>query len=105
MEQFLSPEEGAPRAAVKRLTAALEQQLIEATVNAPDWYAPAVSRFSYGLSFVRASCAPLGTLFTPREWQETCFGATRRPSTWMNSSLSRKRKLCILFASFAAVYG
>ncbi|KAH9932642.1 glycerol-3-phosphate-acyltransferase [Fomitopsis serialis] len=37
LEQFLSAEEGAPRAAVKRLTAALEQQLIEATINAPDW--------------------------------------------------------------------
>ncbi|EPS94226.1 acyltransferase [Fomitopsis schrenkii] len=37
LEQFLSPDEGAPRAAVKRLTAALEQQLIEATINAPDW--------------------------------------------------------------------
>ncbi|TFY57683.1 hypothetical protein EVJ58_g6874, partial [Rhodofomes roseus] len=37
LDQFLSDEEGAPRAAVKRLTAALEQQLVEATVNAPDW--------------------------------------------------------------------
>lgn len=38
LEEFLSPEEGAARAAVKRLTATLEQQLIEATINAPDWY-------------------------------------------------------------------
>lgn len=37
IEQFMSSEEGAPRAAVKRLTAAIEQQLIEATINAPDW--------------------------------------------------------------------
>ncbi|OSX65691.1 hypothetical protein POSPLADRAFT_1052363 [Postia placenta MAD-698-R-SB12] len=37
IEQFMSTEEGAPRAAVKRLTATIEQQLIEATINAPDW--------------------------------------------------------------------
>lgn len=36
-EQFLSEAEGAPRAAVKRLTRAIEQQLVESTINAPDW--------------------------------------------------------------------
>ncbi|CDO76065.1 hypothetical protein BN946_scf184696.g17 [Trametes cinnabarina] len=36
-EQFMSAEEGAPRAAVKRLTAAIERALTEATINAPDW--------------------------------------------------------------------
>lgn len=39
-EQFLSNAEGsAARAAVKRLTRAIEQQLrvIETTINAPDW--------------------------------------------------------------------
>ena len=36
-KKFFSPEEGAPRAAVKRLTAQLEQQLTEITINAPDW--------------------------------------------------------------------
>ncbi|KAF5385969.1 hypothetical protein D9615_002530 [Tricholomella constricta] len=36
-EQFLSGQEGAPRAAVKRLTRAIESELVEATVNAPDW--------------------------------------------------------------------
>ncbi|GJE90098.1 glycerol-3-phosphate-acyltransferase [Phanerochaete sordida] len=37
IEQFLAPEEGAARAAVKRLTATIERELVEATVNAPDW--------------------------------------------------------------------
>ncbi|KII92721.1 hypothetical protein PLICRDRAFT_696028 [Plicaturopsis crispa FD-325 SS-3] len=37
IEQFLSDEEGAPRAAVKRLTRAIEVELMEATINAPDW--------------------------------------------------------------------
>lgn len=37
IEQFLSPEEGAPRAAVKRLTKTIEMRLVELTVNAPDW--------------------------------------------------------------------
>ncbi|KAF9452363.1 glycerol-3-phosphate-acyltransferase [Macrolepiota fuliginosa MF-IS2] len=36
-EQFFSSQEGAPRAAVKRLTQAIEKELIEASVNAPDW--------------------------------------------------------------------
>ena len=37
IDQFLSEEEGAPRAAVKRLTRALEMQLVALTINAPDW--------------------------------------------------------------------
>jgi len=37
-EQFFSGLEGAPRAAVKRLTRSIERELIEATINAPDWY-------------------------------------------------------------------
>jgi hypothetical protein len=38
-EQFLSGVEGASRTAVKRLTKAIESQLIESTINAPDWSA------------------------------------------------------------------
>ncbi|KAL1743401.1 hypothetical protein HDZ31DRAFT_83442 [Schizophyllum fasciatum] len=36
-EHFLSPTEGASRAAVKRVTHQLATQLFEMTVNAPDW--------------------------------------------------------------------
>jgi glycerol-3-phosphate O-acyltransferase / dihydroxyacetone phosphate acyltransferase len=36
-EEFMSGIEGAPRAAVKRLTRAVERELVEATINAPDW--------------------------------------------------------------------
>ncbi|KAG1751287.1 uncharacterized protein EDB91DRAFT_1104513 [Suillus paluster] len=36
-EQFFSDLEGAPRAAAKRLTRAIERELVEATINAPDW--------------------------------------------------------------------
>ncbi|EIW83501.1 glycerol-3-phosphate-acyltransferase [Coniophora puteana RWD-64-598 SS2] len=36
-EQFLSGTEGSSRAAAKRLTRAIEKELVEATVNAPDW--------------------------------------------------------------------
>lgn len=36
-EQFFSGLEGAPRAAAKRLTRAIERELVEATINAPDW--------------------------------------------------------------------
>ncbi|PSR72629.1 hypothetical protein PHLCEN_2v11513 [Hermanssonia centrifuga] len=47
MDQFLSSEEGAARAAVKRLTANIEQELVQATINAPDWdtlYAARIAR-------------------------------------------------------------
>lgn len=37
MGQFISEQEGAPRAAVKRLTAAIERELTQLTINAPDW--------------------------------------------------------------------
>ncbi|KAH8077503.1 glycerol-3-phosphate-acyltransferase [Cristinia sonorae] len=36
-EEFMSSDEKAPRAAVKRLTAQIEKGLIESTINAPDW--------------------------------------------------------------------
>ncbi|EAU91635.2 hypothetical protein CC1G_09317 [Coprinopsis cinerea okayama7 len=36
-EQFLSTEENAPRSAVKCLTRTLESELVESTINAPDW--------------------------------------------------------------------
>ncbi|KAF8070166.1 glycerol-3-phosphate-acyltransferase [Lyophyllum atratum] len=45
-EQFFSSEEGAPRAAVKRLTRAIESELVEATVNAPDWDTLYVARIA-----------------------------------------------------------
>lgn len=37
-EQFFSAEEGAARAAVKRLTKTIEKRLVERSVNAGDWY-------------------------------------------------------------------
>jgi len=36
-EQFMSTVEGEPRVAVKRLTHRIEQNMVEITVNAPDW--------------------------------------------------------------------
>jgi hypothetical protein len=49
-EQFFSSQEGAPRAAVKRLTHTIEQELIEASINAPDWCVQAC------LSLIIARC-------------------------------------------------
>lgn len=37
-QQFFSEEEGASRAAVKRLSRTIETELVEATINAPDWF-------------------------------------------------------------------
>jgi glycerol-3-phosphate O-acyltransferase/dihydroxyacetone phosphate acyltransferase len=36
-KEFLSTAEGTSRAAVKRLTRAIEDELVEATINAADW--------------------------------------------------------------------
>lgn len=36
-EQFMSTVQGEPRSAVKRLTHRIEQEMVELTVNAPDW--------------------------------------------------------------------
>ncbi|KZV60113.1 hypothetical protein PENSPDRAFT_760185 [Peniophora sp. CONT] len=37
MKQYLSTEEGQPRLAAKRLTQKIEAELVEKTLNAPDW--------------------------------------------------------------------
>jgi hypothetical protein len=37
IDQFTSEADGAPRAAVKRLSRAIESSLVGATVNGPDW--------------------------------------------------------------------
>ncbi|KAI3604698.1 glycerol-3-phosphate o-acyltransferase [Moniliophthora roreri] len=44
--QFLSNVEGAPRAAVKQLTRTLESELVEATINAPNWDTLYVARMA-----------------------------------------------------------
>jgi glycerol-3-phosphate O-acyltransferase/dihydroxyacetone phosphate acyltransferase len=36
-EEFLSGVEGAPKAAVKRLTARIEDEILKLTVNGEDW--------------------------------------------------------------------
>jgi hypothetical protein len=44
--QFMEEHEGSARAAVKRLTGKLYSELVEATINAPDWLAiPLVEPF------------------------------------------------------------
>lgn len=52
-EQFFSGVEGAPRAAVKRLTRAIEMELVEATINAPDWYFDIVSPETAGADVIQ----------------------------------------------------
>lgn len=69
-EQFFSDQEGAPRAAVKRLTRAIERELVEATINAPDWYFNIIS-----LRTVRTLIIyQLGIPFTLLEWRGTFSG-------------------------------
>ena len=45
-EEFCSSSDGAPRAAVKRLTKAIETSLTERTINAPDWDTLYVARMA-----------------------------------------------------------
>lgn len=85
-EDFLSDVEGRPRAAVKRLTRTIQTQLVQATINAPDWYTPPVR------PFWRVLILSLGTLYTPPEWREICSGRTRRMCLWTNSSPSLRGK-------------
>lgn len=44
LSQFLSEVDGDPRAGVKRLTRQIEKELLEASINAPNWY-----HFSFSL--------------------------------------------------------
>lgn len=75
IEQFLAPEEGAARAAVKRLTATIERELVEATVNAPDWCVGVLLDSS-------KLTLPPGTSCIAREWRENFSGRTNDLSAW-----------------------
>ncbi|KAF8798742.1 glycerol-3-phosphate-acyltransferase [Phlegmacium glaucopus] len=48
-EQFFSSIDGEPRAAVKQLTRAIENELIETSINAPDWDTLYVARMARDL--------------------------------------------------------
>lgn len=69
-EQFFSGIEGAPRAAVKRLTRAIERELVEGTINAPDWYFDIIPSGTVRTLIVYQ----LGKPFTLLEWQEIFSG-------------------------------
>ncbi|KAI0028599.1 hypothetical protein K488DRAFT_89590 [Vararia minispora EC-137] len=57
--QFLALGEGESRAAVKRLTHEIEMQLIEMTINAPDWGTLYASRMARDLLWADESSLPL----------------------------------------------
>ncbi len=82
MEQFMSGEDGAPRAAVKRLTAAIERELTQSTINAPDWLV------NYPVRFAHVSpqfCLIAGILSMLLGWHGTFCGQENVLSTLMNS--------------------
>lgn len=89
-EEFFSSAEGAPRAAIKRITRAIETELLAATINAPDWYVSHIhgSHVSY---------VTIGIPFMPPEWLAICFGKTLNLSTWTNLSQSRRRRRRFVF--------
>ena len=75
LEEFMSPDEGASRAAVKRLTHDIERALLCSTINAPDW---SVLEDPSLLDLMNHT----GTRCTQLAWHETYFGKMRNPSTW-----------------------
>ena len=81
--QFMSGEEGAPRAAVKRLTAVIERELTQSTINAPDWSVGSVPWLfldtDAGLVLLQ------GTPFTLLGWRETSCGQMNGLLTLMTS--------------------
>ena len=72
--QFFSDVEGMPRAAVKRLTRTIERQLVETTINAPDWLVlyPGIPQMAK-VGFSGKSSTLLG-------WLEIYFGRKNAPS-------------------------
>lgn len=74
-EEFFSGVEGASRAAVKRITRAIETELLTATINAPDWYVNRIPDSSL-------SYATIGIPCMPPEWLVTYFGRTLNLLTW-----------------------
>ncbi|KAI0313937.1 glycerol-3-phosphate-acyltransferase [Amylostereum chailletii] len=59
VDQFMSEEEGSSRAAVKRLTRAIESQLVELTINAPDWDTLYAARMARDLLWENEKSIPL----------------------------------------------
>ena len=93
IDQFLSVEEGAPRAAVKRLTRTIETRLIELTINAPDWQV----LFIHGSDVSHRCFSHTGTHCMLHAWQGTFSGRTRPPSVVTISSKFHKRLSLLLF--------
>ncbi|CAA7263179.1 unnamed protein product [Cyclocybe aegerita] len=58
-EQFFSGEEGAPRLAVKRLTHAIERELVGASINASDWDTLFAARMARDILWVEDRSIPL----------------------------------------------
>jgi hypothetical protein len=86
-EQFFSGEEGAPRLAVKRLTQAIEGQLVENTINAPDWYVLRMFRT------LTTTDLHEGIHYLLHGWPVIYYGTRRDLLNWRTLLLFHKRKL------------
>ena len=88
LQQFFSEKEGAPRAAVKRLTAQIEKELLQSTVNAPDWCVrKAFCELELDIYWI-------GLLYTPREWPVIYSGKRSDLLTLKSLSPYLKREFC-----------
>ena len=86
-EQFFSEDEGAPRAAVKRLTRAIEGELVETSINAPNWYVKETGFYR------RCADTIAGTFCTWPGWLARFSGSKRDRSTSMTLSRFLRREL------------
>ncbi|EJD02575.1 uncharacterized protein FOMMEDRAFT_122573 [Fomitiporia mediterranea MF3/22] len=88
--QFLSPIEGEPRIAVKRLTQRIEAELIRATINAPDWDTLYVARMARSLLWEKSKSIDLNDFVTISQTLVDLFST---PDATTNTTQVKRRLL------------
>ena len=71
----------------KTISQQIEKQLVEATINAPNWYAYGVSRLVKVLIVLL-----IGIPYTVREWRAIYCGRKKNLSTWMTLYMYHRRE-------------
>ena len=85
-EEFLNGDDLARRSMAKTISQQIEKQLVEATINAPNWYVYDVSRLVKTLTVLL-----IGIPSTVREWRAIYCGKKKNLSTWMTSYIYHRR--------------
>ncbi|OCB87279.1 hypothetical protein A7U60_g5607 [Sanghuangporus baumii] len=88
--QFLSAVEGEPRVAVKRLTQHIEDELIRATINAPDWDTLYAARMARSILWEKSKSIDLNDFVAI---SQTLVDLLSTPNVTPNSVQVRRRLL------------